>query len=708
MADCYLGIENAKDIQKFVEEQGLEEAEKIIRGKLKRKKELLIKTKEAQQRLFKTVEQHPEGLEVGLRSVLSQDMYGKATNSNVFYRQKALQGLVESKIADLKENLSTTNLGFSRDKELGRDFIRAVFGEKSENPLAIKMAKQWEDASEWMRSRFNEYGGNLGKLDYGYLPQGHDRLKIQGTKQDEWVAFIKPLLKDSDIDLEYTYKTIASGGLNKLKEGSVGKGKSIANKHNDPRSLHFKDADSWIKYQEEFGNMDPMATIDNHIKSLTTDMSLVEILGPNPVHMYDTLKTKIDKANVGKKSSEWRAYTDAMFNVVTAKVDNDLEGIGKIGTASQVMRGVNTATMLGGATLSAISDIGSLMVNTVYQGMNPLKVGKEFVKNFRIKNQGDAIRAGLGADVFSSEVTKRYSELGQGFWAKASETVMRATFMNIWTEAARKSFQTEYMHKVLNGRKLESLSETELIRTLEKVQEQTDYAVLMPTARVRAITTAGREKGSGMGEFARTTTQFQSFTLTFMQQHGARILMQGGLGSRIAYGSALLTVSTLLGGVAMMAKDAAKGFTPREGGNIFDKNTDPKDKQKFWGAAALQGGGAGILGDLLFSDQTRFGNTFLPGIGGPTGGVIEDTVKLTVGNLQQAMDGKNTNIGSEAVEFANRHANPANLFYSKLLIDQYVVRNLKMFLDEDYEREERRKLRKRKKEYGQEKFDWLD
>ena len=48
----------------------------------------------------------------------------------------------------------------------------------------------------------------------------------------------------------------------------------------------------------------------------------------------------------------------------------------------------------------------------------------------------------------------------------------------------------------------------------------------MPTARVRAITTAGAKKGSGVGEAARTVSQFQSFTVAFLQQHGYRILNQ--------------------------------------------------------------------------------------------------------------------------------------------------------------------------------------
>jgi hypothetical protein len=155
----------------------------------------------------------------------------------------------------------------------------------------------------------------------------------------------------------------------------------------------------------------------------------------------------------------------------------------------------------------------------------------------------------------------------------------------------------------------------------------------------------------------------------------------------------------------MMAKDMAKGFTPRQGLDVTDKNIDTETKVKFWSAAALQGGGLGIFGDLIFSDQTRYGNSPLPTFAGPTGSVIEDAVKLTVGNAQQALKGETTHIGSEAVDFVNRHANPVNTFYTKLLIEQYIARNLKILLDEDYEKNEARKLRKRAKEYGQEK--WL-
>jgi hypothetical protein len=706
-----------KDVPEYIIKQ-MQEAEdpksklSQLKDDLARKKNLVLKSKNAQIKLFTLLEQHPNGATVGLRSILANDLYAKANNSNVEYRQKALQGIVESKLLNVKKELSTTNLGYSRNVELGDDFVRAVFGNEDASPLAKKMAKEWEDASEFMRTRFNEYGGNIGKLDYGYIKQSHNADAIRATSKEEWVNFIEPLLRDdmADIDLKYVYDTIATGGLNKVKEGSaaLGKGKAVANKNAEERILHFKDADSWLAYQKKFGNPDPMAAIDDTIRGMTMDMSLVEIMGPNPTHMYETLKLKRDKLRGAGKHLEFDSYTDAIWNVVSGKVDQNLDGISRIGEAAQYLRAMNTATMLGSATLSAITDTASLFVNTAYHGINPFKVAKQFVKNFNVKNMDDAIRMGLGADVFNSSITARYTELaGKNFWSKASEALMRATFMNIWTEAARKSFQVEYMHKLLNGRKATDLSTDELIKMLEKVNTEADYAVLMPTARTRAITTGGYAKGTGAGEVFRQASQFHSFTTVFMQQHGARMFMQGTVGNRISYGASIFVLSTMLGAIAMMAKDSSKGLTPREGGNVFSEDVPVEDNAKFWTAAAMQGGGAGFLGDLLFSDQTRYGNSPIPSAIGPTASVVEDLIKLTVGNAQEAAKGDTTHFSSESVDFVNRHMNPTNAFYVKAVFDNYVARNMKILLDPEYEKAERRKERKRKKEYGQETQQWL-
>jgi hypothetical protein len=63
-----------------------------------------------------------------------------------------------------------------------RDLVAEIFAMGkggSKNPIAQQGAKAWLDTIEGMRTRFNDAGGDVGKLDYGYLPQPHDSARIR-------------------------------------------------------------------------------------------------------------------------------------------------------------------------------------------------------------------------------------------------------------------------------------------------------------------------------------------------------------------------------------------------------------------------------------------------------------------------------------------------------------------------------------------------
>jgi hypothetical protein len=518
------------------------------------------------------------------------------------------------------------------------------------------------------------------------------------------------------MSLESVYDTISTGGLSKLKSDkmSVGQGKATINKHAEERVLNFKDGDAWMEYQEKFGAADIMATLDDHIRKMTTDMALIEVFGPNPDAMFKTLMDQVKAKNVMngmEKPDKGLDHLQKMYNVVSGKVDSDVGSFLPSGFL-QTSRAMNTASLLTSAALSTVTDPLLASLNAAFHGMNPAVTLGSYVKNF-VKSASkssfeDQQLIGLGADVFSSEVTKRFSELGNGFWAKASEAVMRATFMNTLTESSRMAFKAQFMKKLLKGRTIESLTTDQHLKLLEQVQEQADFAVIMGNSRSRAITTMGESKGTITGEISRSSMQFMTFPLTFMIMQGARITRQGTVGSRIAYATSLFSLMTIGGAIAMTAKDASKGYTAREG-NPFGEESDTKAKLKFWGAAMMQGGGAGIFGDFLFSDANRFGGGKAVTALGPTASLVGDAWDLTYGNVQKAFDPDNpdTHFGEESVEYLNRHMNPLNVWYIGAIMEKYVTRNAKIMLDEDYERKEQRKLRKRRKDYGQEQFEIL-
>jgi hypothetical protein len=91
--------------------------------------------------------------------------------------------------------------------------------------------------------------------------------------------------------------------------------------------------------------------------------------------------------------------------------------------------------------------------------------------------------------------------------------------------------------------------------------------------------------------------------------------------------------------------------------------------EKFWGAAAVQGGGLGLFGDFIFSDVNRYGQGFAMTVAGPMASFANDTFDLTFGNLFQAISGEETNILGEGIKFVeNITPDP---WYSQLFISSF-------------------------------------
>ncbi len=63
-----------------------------------------------------------------------------------------------------------------------------------------------------------------------------------------------------------------------LKKVLGGRGKSLANARQDHRFLIFKNADSWMKYQNEFGDPNVYDTMIAHTKNMSRDIAMMEYL----------------------------------------------------------------------------------------------------------------------------------------------------------------------------------------------------------------------------------------------------------------------------------------------------------------------------------------------------------------------------------------------------------------------------------------------
>lgn len=138
----------------------------------------------------------------------------------------------------------------------------------------------------------------------------------------------------------------------------------------------------------------------------------------------------------------------------------------------------------------------------------------------------------------------------------------------------------------------------------------------------------------------------------------------------------LVVSTTAFGYLAMAAKDLTKGKKPR----------DPED-WKTWAAAMQQGGGLGIYGDFLFGEASRFGNSPLETLTGPTLGKTADIWDL----IQSAKAGKDPS--AKAFRFAINNTPFINLFYTRLALDYAVFWQVQEALNPGYLRRMERRAR---------------
>jgi hypothetical protein len=706
---------------------------------------------------------HPKSAAAGLADLHGRSLRGEVNVGNIETRARSIIGTAHADFAEGLKALSRKWFGFYQDRALMRTSVREMFGEATGNAEAKAIAKAWADTAEGLRQRFNAAGGSIGKrADWG-LPQIHDAGRVGRAPKNEWVDFVMEHIDpermiDADgriltppevrFALDTVYERIRTDGLVDMVPGQTG-GMKLANRHREARWLQFKDADAWMAYQERFGAPDTFQVLIDHLDRMAHEIAQLEILGPNPAAGYRYL------ADVAKKQGASPAdlgYTDALNRVVTGGGDARRSIM-----AADIMGAVRnwiTSARLGSALLSQISDIGFMSTTARWNDMSATKVMGRFLSLLAEGTAGErrmlAVRAGLTAELFTTRAlaANRWTDVtGSGFSARAADFTMRASGMSMWNDSMKKAFSMELMatfaessHQAFGGlsrshqRTLRAygitpddwdvirrspmlehdsarfVSSEELLRSADTTPERRQalaskwqemiiseqrFAVPEADARTRVLSTGGMGRGTIGGEVARGVFQFKSFPVSVMLLHMYRGFSQPTALSKAGYLGAMVAGTTVMGMLAMQLKDITRGRQPRD-----------MTKPETWGAAFIQGGGAGIYGDFLFSDVNRFGGGFTSTMLGPTAGLIDDTMRLTVGNAQQAARGEEMGLTQDLIRFAGGYTPGIQLWYSRLAFERAVVDQLRLQADPVQTRRQFRAMEQRaRRDRGQE-FWW--
>lgn len=745
----------------------------------------------ATKRTSEAIKVHPAGRGKGIEALLARDVRQAAPGvSNVDFRHRAVYDKARAMAVDAYEQLGVRRLGLVSDDELAQRVGRAMFNEGVDDQ-SKQLGKQLSDAMDMLRQRFNVAGGNIPKRkDFG-LPQTHDLKRIADTGKDEFVDFTLPQVRrvyseagpiESPVYIRKWLEAMFDEVAGKADEMTSG-AKDIR-LETESRRIVFNGYDAWKTYSDRFGHgqKNLLNIVDDHMRAMSRDIAMTEILGPRP---QQTIGQLVDEAGKAGELTPWqRNRIDRLFSVVSGKVDQ--VGSQWLANTGAFVRSWLVSAQLGGAILSSFNDV---VTATAARAANGMPVTRALDDAFRGMSKREAARLGIAAD--SSLLALQNNKWGElsgaaGVSGKAADFVLRASGLTAWTSGGTRAFGVEFLghlgdqvgrqtkfanlhdglrvslakygitadmwdnvvlrtmtidkrgqhfldldnfgslvkdlqpgrpfdeaaaqieavEKLHTGktqtsalnRRLQNLGkEAEQIhdqivgirdvenRLREMLSTESEFAMMTGAdARVRAVSTWGAERGTLVGELARTTLLYKSFPMSQMFYHLGRGLAQPTTGGKIGYLTAFIAANTIVGGIALQAKEIVKGRDP------MAMNTP-----EFWINALAQGGGLSIFEALLEANNGF--EKVARQLAGPVPAMIEGAFNLTVGNLAQLAKGKDTNIGREGSKFLEQHTPGSNLWYTRLVLQRLWWNNVQRLLDSDASASFRRQERNAKK-----------
>lgn len=445
-----------------------------------------------------------EKLQKIYRNNAEQGLYGKRSVAKILsdtYRYtKGVQQQYFSRISkQLSEALPGRFGGYMEDAKSAYALVQELMGENSGSAEAKKVAAVVSKTFSDLRTRFNRAGGDIGELLDWALPQSHDANRVAAAarrlsknrldlvrsftpaqNREAWVDFIMPLvdrqrylddegnlLSDDQMRefLGECWRTISTQGNGDDFGSRVAGARRAtrANRYSQHRAIHFKDAQSYITYEQKFGTGSVMSTIVGRVRSMSKDIALLESLGPNPTTSFEMLDRLADadferaRSNESTAKRAWKyrdlngalgVETRDMWSVLNGNADIPA-GTGAFASFMQGARNLQVAGKLGSAFISSFSDIPTYCIAMAVNRMNPFKAPFDLMLWLSKEDREFATRAGILADTVSSGLCRWYDDnVGNGVTAILADATIRLSLLEAWTNTIRRCFGLNLMASV--------------------------------------------------------------------------------------------------------------------------------------------------------------------------------------------------------------------------------------------------------------------
>lgn len=556
----------------------------------------------------------------------------------------------------------------TENRVMTRDIVREIYRNAdghTGNKAASMAARAWLDTMEGLRTRFNGAGGDVGKLDYGYVPQPWDRARVK-KQQDAFAQFI---LQGDHLDrsrylhedgapmtdqevwnlLNDAAHTIWSGGIYDHAPGEFKGQGARANRGSETRAIHFKDGESWLAVMERFGQGSLFDAMQAHVQGMTRSIALVERHGPNPeanARLQFDLIAQADERVGGSLSGPFEVDPKTYWNMVSGKVGMPVdEGMHR---AFSMARAVQSGARLGGALISSITDLGTLALTAGYNKLGYWQLVKDIGSQASKETRDWMSSHGMIADSAATALNRFSGDmLGQHWSGKIAASVFRISLMNAWIDGLRQGFTltmnaglarmakktwaqldrfdrehlgqagfTEADWSILNGIAPTMYKGRELLtpqsikdaghqdlaaRVFGFIIDEAETAVVNPDLTTRAIMTWGGKEAG---------TYSGEIARTIMQFKSFPVAMLTRHWDRLLNGpmhenGLPVAVNRTLYGFGLTVTLMGLGAIATQEKQIL-QGKDPIDmtKGKFWIKAAAQGGAAGPIGDLILESPS--------------------------------------------------------------------------------------------------------
>lgn len=341
---------------------------------------------------------------------------------------------------------------------------------------AQKIAKIIEEHSERARLEANKHGANIGKLSGYVMKQTHDMYKMDAAGRDEWIKFVGDKL---DLDrtfpdmapekrleaLNGIYTNFAAGTHVKFgpppSGGFTGAG-NIGKRLSHDRVLHFKDADAGFEYNQKFGSGTLAEGVTYGLEKLASDTALMARMGPNAEANLDAVILKISqrlqKANdvealnkFEKRDAPW--LKNRLWPNLTGETRIPHDALGA--KISSIVRKVEQMAKLGGALLSAITDIPMYAAEVRYQGGNMLSGMAEAIGGLARGKYTPLEKEiisdlGVAMDSMKGSIMGRFDaeDMVPGAITKMQQVFFKLNGLQWWTDSLRTSFAMASSHRL--------------------------------------------------------------------------------------------------------------------------------------------------------------------------------------------------------------------------------------------------------------------